>query len=541
MRTQRMAVFGCTALLAVTAAACGSSSDDKTGGGSEPAGAKGNADTVIVGTTDKVISLDPAGAYDLGSQQIIGNVYQNLLAIPAGGNKPEPDAAENCQFSDPKTYVCKLKAGLKFSSGDPLTSEDVKFSLDRMIKIADPGGPASLLGSLKDVEATDPQTVTMNLKRPDGTWPFILTNNVAAIVPSKIFPADKKQPDDKVIGSGPYQLEKYTPNQQAVLKINPEYTGTHKGKTENFIMTYFEQPAQLKLAIEQGDVDVAYQTLSPTDIESLRGEAAKGVKVIDGEGTAIRYITFNVAKKPVDKVQGRQAIAQIIDREAIAKEVYKDTVEPLYSTIPTALTGSKESFKDAYGGPDVEKAKTLLADAGVQTPIALDGWYTPTHYGPVEADLWNEIKRQLEASGLFTVKLDSTEWTQYKDAAFDKGDYYFYGMGWFPDYPDADNYLSSFLRDGRATGAKRPGGFFQNGYVNKDVEAALDTEIATDDESKRAPAFQEVQDVVAKDVPLLPLWQGKQIAVIRDGVDGVKETLDPAYLFRFWLVTKKAG
>ena len=275
MRAHRMAVLGCTALLALGAAACGSSSDDDkdTGTGTTAAPTAeggGNADTVILGTTDKVVSLDPAGAYDLGSQQLIGNVYQNLLSVPAGGNTPEPDAAESCEFSDPKTYVCTLKADLKFSSGDPLTSEDVKYSFDRMIKIADPSGPSSLLASLDNVEATDPTTVTMNLKKADATWPFILTHNVAAIVP-KSYPDAEKQPDDQAIGSGPYQLEKYTPNQQAVFKVNPNYNGANKGKTENFIVQYFEQASALKLAIEQGDVDVAYRSLSPTDIESLRG------------------------------------------------------------------------------------------------------------------------------------------------------------------------------------------------------------------------------------------------------------------------------
>src|SRR3954471_18592242 len=247
MRAQRMAVFGCTALLAIGAAACGSSNDDNDAGGgggsastNKPAG---TADTVILGTTDKVVSLDPAGAYDLGSQQLIGNIYQNLLSIPAGGNKPEPDAAESCDWSDPKTYVCKLKPDQKFSSGDPLTSEDVKFSLDRMNKIADPSGPYTLLGSLKDVEATDPMTVTMHLKKVDNTWPFILTHNVAAIVPSKIYPADKKQPDDKVVGSGPYKLDKYTPNQQAVFSPNPNYGGSNKPATPNVLVQYFEQPS----------------------------------------------------------------------------------------------------------------------------------------------------------------------------------------------------------------------------------------------------------------------------------------------------------
>jgi peptide/nickel transport system substrate-binding protein len=535
MRAYRFAVFGCTALLAVGAAACGSSSnDDSSGGtssgGSTPEASKGNADTYVLGTTDKVVSLDPAGAYDLGSQQLIGNMYQNLLSVPAGGNKPEPDAAESCDWSDPKTYVCKLKPGLKFSSGDPLTSEDVKFSLDRQLKIADPSGPSSLLASLKDVEATDPTTVTMHLNKVDNTWPFILTHNVAAIVPSKIYPADKKQPDDKAVGSGPYKLDKYTPNQQAVFSPNPNYTGANKPQTPNVLVQYFEQPSALKLAIEQGDVDVAYRSLSPTDLEALKAETDKGVKVVDGAGTEIRYIVFNVKKKPVDNVAVRKAVAQIIDRQSIATQVYKDTVTPLYSTVPAALPGHKDSFKDAFGDPDPAKAKQILADAGVQTPVSLDGWYTPTHYGPVEVDLWNEIKRQLEASGLFKVKLDSTEWDQYKDEAFAKHTYYFYGMGWFPDYPDGDNYLAPFMRDG---------GFFQNGYSNKDVNDALDTELQESDETKRDEAFGVVQDAEASDVPLIPIWEGKQIAAVRDGVEGVEKTFDPAFQFRFWLVTKK--
>jgi peptide/nickel transport system substrate-binding protein len=536
MRAQRMAVFGCTALLAIGAAACGSSNNDSGGssnsGGSTTSAPKGNADTVILGTTDKVVSLDPAGAYDLGSQQLIGNMYQNLLAVPAGGNKPEPDAAESCDFTDPKTYVCKLKPGLKFSSGDPLTSEDVKFSLDRQLKIADPSGPSSLLASLKSVDATDPATVTMNLKKPDGTWPFILTHNVAAIVPNEIYPADAKQPDDKAIGSGPYKLVKYTPNQQAVFAPNENYTGPNKAQTPNFIVQYFEQASALKLAIEQKDVDVAYRSLSPTDLDALKKETDKGVKVIDGAGTEIRYITFNVKKKPVDNIAVRQAVAQVLDRQAIATNVYKDTVKPLYSTVPAALPGAKESFKDAFGDPDPAKAKALLEKAGVSVPVTLDGWYTPTHYGPVEVDLWNEIKRQLEASGLFKVKLDSTEWDQYKDEAFAKHTYYFYGLGWFPDYPDGDNYLAPFVRDG---------GFFQNGYSSKEVNDALDTELATGDEAKRTEAFGVVQDAEAKDVPLIPIWEGKQIAAIQNGVEGVEKTFDPAFQFRFWLVTKKAS
>ena len=285
-----------------------------------------------------MVALDPVGAYDLASQQLIGNIYQNLLSVPAGGNKPEPDAAESCDWSDDKTYVCKLKPDLKFSSGDPLTAEDVKFSLDRMVKIEDPTGPYTLLGSLDSVEATDPLTVTMKLNKVDATWPFILTHNVAAIVPDEIYPADAKQEDGKAIGSGPYKLDKYTPNQQAVFSANPEYTGANKPQTPNVLVQYFDQASALKLAIEQGDVDVAYRSLSPTDLEALRN-GGNGVKVVDGAGTEIRYIVFNVKKKPVDNVAVRKAVAQIIDRQAITDSIYKGTATPLYSTVPAAFPG----------------------------------------------------------------------------------------------------------------------------------------------------------------------------------------------------------
>ena len=487
------------------------------------------ASSIYAGTTDRVVSLDPAGAYDLGSQQLIGNLYQNLLTIPAGGNQPKPDAAKRCAFKNAKTYVCTLRSGLKFSNGDRLTAADVKFSLDRVLAIGAPTGPASLLASLARVDATSAKTVTMHLRHADGTWPYILTHTVGAIVPKGVFPARRLLADRRVIGSGPYKLDRYTASQQAKLSRNARYSGP-AAKTKNIVVMYFRQSAALKLALEQGDVDLAFRGFSPAEVATLRTETARGVQVLEGPGSEIHYLVFDVSKAPVNNLAVRQAIAQVIDRAALASTVYADTVTPLYSLMPAGLYGAKPAFQTAYGAPDVAKAKAILAAAGITAPVTLDAWYTPTHYGPEEAADLGEIRRQLEASGLFTVNVGAQEWDAYKDAAFAKHQYPLYGLGWFGDYADGDNFLSPFLRDG---------GFMQNGYTNAVVDQLLDRQLASAKPAERAGIFGQLQDVLARDVPLLPLWERKQIVATGTGVDGVQKTFDPALQMRFWLLSKR--
>ncbi|WP_028066132.1 ABC transporter substrate-binding protein [Solirubrobacter soli] len=492
---------------------------------SVPAGAQAAAHTIIVGTTDRVVSLDPAGSYDLGSQQLIGNLYQNLLAIPAGGNQPEPDAAKRCAFKNAKTYVCTLRGGLKFANGDRLTAADVKFSFDRVRRIADPLGPSSLLSNLARVDATGAKTVTMHLRRADGTWPFILTHTATAIVPRRVFPARRLLADRKAVGSGPYELDKYTADQQAALSRNTRYTG-RKPKTANILVNYYSSGSGLKQAVEQGDIDVAWRGFSAAEIAQLRTEAAAGVRVLEGPGAEIHYLVFDVRRVPVAV---RQAIAQAIDRAALASTVYADTVTPLYSLLPAALYGAKPAFQTTYGAPNVANAQATLAAAGITTPVALEAWYTPAQYGPEEAAGTAEIRRQLESSGLFTVKVGSQEWEAYKEAAFDQHEYPAYGLGWFPDYADGDNFLSPFLRDG---------GFMGNGYENAAVNGLLDRQHASTKPAERAALFGRLQDALARDVPLLPLWERKQIAAVRTGVEGVQETFDPALQLRFSLLSK---
>jgi len=162
--------------------------------------------------------------------------------------------------------------------------------------------------------------------------------------------------------------------------------------------------------------------------------------------------------------------------------------------------------------------------------VPIEIWWTPTHYGDASADEYAEIKRDLEVNGLFTVTLKSTEWDAYTTAAF-TDQYPAFQLGWFPDFVDGDNYVffayssSSYLNDH---------------YSNKKMDALIADEEATTDQAKREKDFEQMQKIAAQDVPNIPVWQGTQIAVVADGINGVQQTLDPTYIFRYWLISKSS-
>ena len=226
----------------------------------------------------------------------------------------------------------------------------------------------------------------------------------------------------------------------------------------------------------------------------------------------------------------RQAAASLIDREAIATNVYKDTYSPLYSFVPQGLPGATEPLKDLYGdgdgGPSLDKAKETLEAAGVTTPVALSLQYNGDHYGPSSGDEYAAVKAQLEEGGLFTVNLQQTEWVQYaKDRTADV--YPAYQLGWFPDYSDADNYLSPFFVTEN---------FLGNHYDNPEVNDMIVASQTETDSAKRLEMLGQIQELVANDLSTLPLLQGKQVAVVGADVSGT--TLDASFKFRYAPLTK---
>ncbi|MGH3356148.1 MAG: ABC transporter substrate-binding protein [Nocardioidaceae bacterium] len=520
---RRLLAIASAGVMAASLAACGGGGSGSGGGGD----AAGGGPAWILGTTDTVSSLDPAGSYDLGSSTLQYQMYQQLLTIPAGENVPQGDAAESCEYENPTTFTCTLRDGLKFANGHDLTSSDVKFTFERNLKIEDPNGASGLLASIDSIETPDEKTVTFNLNKPDTTFQFVVTHaSAGSIVDEEVFPADALVANEKAVGSGPFAMAEYEDGNQATLQKSATYQGPREAKSSQVFVKYYKEASALKLAAENGEVDVAWRSLSPTDIKDLQG--SQEVDVIEGEGSEIRYFVWQLGTKIGKEPAVRQAVAELIDREAIAQRAYDGTVDPLYSIVPPGFPGQVDAFQEQYGQNSVDEARSMLEDAGMKTPVNLTLGYTPSHYGPNAVDEATELKRQLDASGLFRVQLKSAEWTQYQEL-YQQNAYDLFQLGWFPDFLDADNYLSPFFVDG---------GFYANNYSSEQVNQLVAKEQGTSNEQVRQQTFEQLQEIVAEDVPLVPSWVGKNTAVAGPGMEGVEETLDPAFIFRMWTVSK---
>ncbi|MCY7404602.1 MAG: ABC transporter substrate-binding protein [Cryobacterium sp.] len=505
-----------------------------------------SSSTITVGTTDKITVLDPAGSYDAGSFAVQTQVFPFLMNSPYGTSDVEPDIATKAEFTSPTEYTVTLKPDLKWANGKALTSSDVKFSFDRQVAINDASGPAVLLYNLDSVAAPDDTTVVFTLKAAnDQVFPQILSSPAAAIVDEDTFSADAITPDEDIVKAqafaGQYELTTYNFNSLLAYKAYAGYQGLlGPAKTENINVKYYTDASNLKLDIQEGQIDVAWRSLSATDIDDLRGNDK--VKVVDGPGGEIRYLTFNFNTQPFGATTAeadpakalavRAAVADVVDRAELADQVYKGSYSTLFSYVPDGLTGANESLKGLYGdgkgGPDVDKAKAALDAAGITTPVVLNLQYNTDHYGPGSSDEYALIKNQLESSDLFSVNLQSTEYVQYsKDRVLDL--YPIFQLGWFPDYSDADNYLNPFF--GKDS-------FLKIHYENQEVIDLVTEQAVTGDAAARTAMIEEIQNKVAADLPTIPLLQGSQIAITGTGVTGTKDTLDASFKFRYGALSK---
>ncbi|GAB2749010.1 ABC transporter substrate-binding protein [Streptomyces bullii] len=513
-------------LLAPVLAACGST-DGTSGGG----------DAIVVGTTDRFTAskdapapLDPAYAYDVGTWNILRQTVQTLMVQPRGEGEPVPEAAEKCGFTDVgnERFACTLRQGLKFADGDPVTAADVKYSIDRARSLKADSGVFALLSTIDTVETQGDREVIFHLRTSDATFPYKLSTPVAGIVDPDDYAKDELRDGFAVDGSGPYTLQAETEGDElvkAVFTKNPHYKGSLQVNNDKVEMVSFDGPDAMGQALEKGDIDLMTRTMSPEQIHELSAGSDSDIDLVEMSGLEIRYLAFDTNAPAVKSKAVRQAMAQLVDRGELVSKVYGSQAEPLYSLVPASITGHSNAFFNKYGDPSVAKARALLARADITTPVKLTLHYTTDHYGAATKKEFELLRKQLNDSGLFDVSIEGSPWSTFRPAG-QKGEYEVYGMGWFPDFPDPDNFLAPFLDKDNFLGSP---------YANSRIRDVLIPQSRREaDRLSAEDSLTSIQDIVANDVPVLPLWQGKQYIATHGDVTGAAYALNSSATLQLW-------
>lgn len=517
-----------------------------------------SANTIIIGTTDVIASLDPGDAYAVHDWEIILNTNDGLLRWKPGELTLEPDLATDMgtKSADGLTYTYTLKDGIKFADGTPLDATIYAGQLNRLLTLG-PTCPNDVADSLavpfvESVTAPDAKTIVFKLKTPIAFFDQLLATPPYVASDPKIFGATCNLfPPAPIYGSGAWYVKSYTQNEQMVLVPNPYYTGDLKPQVDQIIYRFYSDPNTMALAVQTGEIDIAWRIFSPEQLTSLKQVSGLTVGAVNGGG--IRFLVINHTMAPTNDPNVDKAIASAIDRNALADTVYGGNVTPLYSMVPPGFIGANTAFDTTYKAPNIDEAKKYLEASGYSAtnPLKLDIWYPPEHYGASTAAAMQLIQQQLQATGEIQVTLQAQEWSTYVTALTGGQSYAVGILGWFFDYPDSSNYLDPFVYNkGEGTNVTVPEtgssyGVPISGTFNSDATQLVNLLAQADveqDPAKRAQEYQQAQQLTADMVLTVPLFFVPEFVVYRSNIHGssayaTPETLNIGPNIEFWYST----
>ncbi len=503
------------------------------------AGGTGKNLVIARNFTGDVKSLDPGREYELTPPIVVGGAYERLFTIKPPDIKtlvPElatevPTTANGGISSDGTVYTFKLKPGVKFASGNPLTSEDVKFSWLRMKNLKD--NPSDLADIIKSIDTPDAQTVKVTLSEPNATFLARLVSPNYAVLDSKVVQskggtsAENAKDNDKATdyldqnsaGSGPYILKSWVRDQEIVMERNPNYWGTNKPAFDRIVIRNITDANAQRQLIEKGDADIATD-LDPDTLKAIANNP--DIKVVDGNTLDTFYFALNtnpdVAGKELANPKVRQAIAYAVDYDGIISGLLNDDAVRPPSVIPLGLLGVDEAKQFGYK-QDLDKAKSLLKEAGYP-----DGFNMKLVYGAggnalglaANEVIASKLQADLARVGI-KVELVPQDPTQ-RLADYRAGKLPSTISGWTPDYLDPDGWAVPFaVKTGSA--AKRV--FYDDPAA---AQAAQDA-AKTTDQAKRVELYTKVQQLMNQDVPFITLFQAVKPFAVRSNVKGF--TYDP--------------
>jgi peptide/nickel transport system substrate-binding protein len=377
------------------------------------ASAQGRKDAVVLGMVlEPAPGLDPTSAPAAAIGEIVHyNVLEGLTKVNLNGTI-SPLLAESWTIDpDGKLYTFKLRKGVKFHDGEDFDASDVKFTFERA-KAAGSTNKAkkAVFDNISRIETPDPQTVILVLNNADGNFLFRMGENPAVILDPKSAATTASKP----VGTGPFKFEDWKKGQSVALVKNDAYRTAAAVKLKKVTFRFINDPAAQVAALLAGDIDVMARGFPAQNVKQFQADKRFVVQI--GATTGETILAINNKKKPLDDVRVRKAIAAAIDRKAIIDGSMEGYGVPIGSHMVPSEAGYVDYAPQSKFDP--ERAKALLKEAGVATPLNLTLTLPPPAYARKGGEI---IAAQLGKVGI-NAKIESVEWAQWLSGPF-KGNF----------------------------------------------------------------------------------------------------------------------
>ncbi|MEM3459193.1 MAG: ABC transporter substrate-binding protein [Candidatus Bathyarchaeia archaeon] len=504
-------------------------------------------DTLIMGTTDSVEScLDPARAYDFFGWEIIQSLGCGLVEYRAGATGSAADIVPSLATSwdvssDGLVWTFNLREGVKYDDGTEFNATHVKYTFDRGMGIADEDGPFVGIGYsdiIENVTVVSKYVVKFYLKIPFAAFLSLMACQASYIVDPTYAPMNSvveyvegNPRASHPMGLGPYKLKSWTrvagKDSEIRLEANPNYWNATGGypKTKNIIIKMYADATALATAMNALEIDIAFRQLSATDINSMK--ANTNLKVWEGTGAFIQYLVLQEKYAPFNETKIRRAIGAAINRTTIVQTVFLGQAQKLYSMIPIGMFSHTNAFQ-TLGDPNYTLTRDLLSEFGYNetNKLSFKLWYESSGHYPQSPQQAQALKASLEASGVISVTLDSADWASYREKRRNEEMEAFI-LGWYPDYIDPDDYIYPFVHSSG-------GSWLHHNYNSTQMDELIAWARGNTTTSVRSALYEDIQDLLVEDCPLIPLYQGSAYAVTKTNVKGIY--LDITQSWRHWMV-----
>ncbi|HZQ07494.1 MAG TPA: peptide ABC transporter substrate-binding protein [Anaerolineae bacterium] len=468
-------------------------------------------------------TLDPAQTSDVESATYIVEIFSGLVSFNKD-LKIVPELAEKWDVSNEgKTYTFTLRKDAKFHDGRPVTAQDVKYSLERA---ADPktrstvsplylgdivGFMDKYTGKAQDisgVKVIDNYTVQIDIKAPVTYFLAELAHPTSYVVDKFNVESGDQPWYLKPNGTGPYKLVSWDQGQQIVLEKNPDYYGDPKPSVDR--VEYLLGGGSPMTRYENGDLDAVAVSLADIErVSDTNSPLNKELQVVPQLSTS--FLVFNTRKPPFDDPKVRLAFAMSIDKNKIVDVVYKKMAEPAKGILPESFPGYNPNQQ---GIPyDPEGAKKLLAESKYANGLPDIVWNT-VGGGGTAAPSTQAIAEMLKDNLGANISIEQTDWATYlSEISGTNVDFQMFDIGWSADYVDPENFFGILFRSDSLNN--------WSGYNNPEVDKLIDQASLESDLEKRINLYQQAEDLILKDAPVLPLTYGRDYWLTKPYVKGV--------------------